>query len=116
MNSQASPADQKASIDFVNWLISSDAGKKFMVNDLGFIPPFSTFSEADQPSDPLAKEVVSYMSNKDLETIPWVFTTFPSQNFKDDFGQALAQYASGQMKWPEVVKLFKTEWAAEKTS
>lgn len=116
VNSKASPADQKASIDFVNWLISSDAGKKFMVNDLGFIPPFSTFSEADQPSDPLAKEVVSYMSNKDLETIPWVFTTFPSQNFKDDFGQALAQYASGQMKWPEVVKLFKTEWAAEKAS
>lgn len=116
INSQASPADQKASIDFVNWLISSDTGKKFMVEELGFIPPFSTFSEAEQPADPLAKEVISYMSNPELKTIPWVFTTFPSQTFKDDFGQALSQYAAGQMKWDEVVEMFKTGWAAEKQS
>ncbi|MCI6585229.1 MAG: ABC transporter substrate-binding protein [Mobiluncus sp.] len=116
INSQVSEADQKASIDFVNWLISSEKGKKFMVEDLGFIPPFNTFTEAEQPTDPLAKEVISYMSNPDLKTIPWVFTTFPSQTFKDNFGQALSQYAAGQMPWDKVVDLFKTEWAAEKTA
>ena len=114
--SKASEADQKASIDFVNWLISSDAGKKFMVGELGFIPPFDTFTESEQPSDPLAKEVVSYMSNKDLVSVPWEFTTFPSQQFKDDFGQALAQYAAGQMDWDKVVDLFKKSWEAEKQS
>ena len=46
--------------------------------------------------------------------MPWVFTTFPSQTFKDDFGQALAQYASGQMDWDAVVKLFVQEWSREK--
>lgn len=116
INSQVSEADQKASIDFVNWLISSDQGKKFMVEELGFIPPFNTFTDAEQPSDPLAKEVIAYMSNADLETIPWVFTTFPSQTFKDDFGQALSQYAAGQMKWDDVVKTFTEGWAAEKVS
>lgn len=114
INSQASEADQKASIDFVNWLITSETGKKFMVNELGFIPPFSTFSESEQPSDPLAQEVVKSMANPDTQTIPWVFTTFPSQTFKDDFGAALAQYAAGQMTWDDVVKQFVTQWQAEK--
>ena len=63
INSQVSEAKQKASIDFVNWLINSEKGNKYMVEDLGFIPPFNTFTEAEQPADPLAKEVVSYMSN-----------------------------------------------------
>lgn len=114
INSQASEADQKASIDFVNWLVSSEKGKKFMVEDLGFIPPFSTFTEAEQPTDPLAKEVVRYLSDTEKETVPWVFTTFPSQTFKDDFGAALSQYAAGQMEWEKVVELFVTEWKAEK--
>lgn len=114
INSQASEADQKASIDFVNWLISSEKGKKFMVEDLGFIPPFNTFTEAEQPTDPLAKEVIRYMSDTEKETVPWVFTTFPSQTFKDDFGAALSQYAAGQMDWDKVVELFTTEWKAEK--
>lgn len=114
INSQASEADQKASIDFVNWLVSSEKGKKFMVEDLGFIPPFSTFTEAEQPTDPLAKEVVRYLSDTEKTTVPWVFTTFPSQTFKDDFGAALSQYAAGQMEWDKVVELFVTEWKAEK--
>ena len=114
INSQVSEAKQKASIDFVNWLINSEKGKKYMVEDLGFIPPFNTFTDAEQPADPLAKEVVSYMSNTKLTTIPWVFTTFPSQTFKDDFGAALSQYAAGQMDWDKVVETFTTGWAAEK--
>lgn len=114
INSQASEADQKASIDFVNWLVSSEKGKKFMVEDLGFIPPFNTFTDAEQPSDPLAQEVVRYMSDSEKKSIPWVFTTFPSQTFKEDFGAALSQYAAGQMEWNKVVEIFTTEWKAEK--
>lgn len=114
INSQASEADQKASIDFVNWLVSSEKGKKFMVEDLGFIPPFNTFTEAEQPSDPLAQEIVRYMSDSEKNSIPWVFTTFPSQTFKEDFGAALSQYAAGQMEWNKVVEIFTTGWKAEK--
>ena len=114
INAKASEADQQASIDFVNWLVSSDEGKAHMVDDLGFIPPFDTFSESELSSDPLAQEVVRYMADDSLNTVPWVFTTFPSQQFKDDFGAALAQYAAGQMDWSKVVETFTTEWKAQK--
>ncbi|WP_205408235.1 ABC transporter substrate-binding protein [Actinomyces mediterranea] len=114
INSQASEVDQKATADFVNWLITSEKGKKFMVEKLGFIPPFSTFTEGDQPTDPLAQEVIKSMSDTEKTSVPWVFTTFPSQKFKDDFGAALTQYAAGQMTWDKVVEQFTTSWKAEK--
>lgn len=116
INSKASEADQQATIDFVNWLISSDAGKKAMVEDLGFIPPFNTLTEDEQPADPLARQVIAYMANDQVQNIPWVFPTFPSQAFKDEFGSALAQYAAGQTTWDDVVNVVVTEWKNEKVS
>lgn len=98
INSKASEEDQKATEKFLTWLFTSDKGKEFVTKDLGFISPFDTFGEKDQPTDPLAKEVVKYMSDKDLYNVDWNFTSFPSQAFKDFFGQALGQYASGEMK------------------
>lgn len=114
VNSQASEADQQASIDFVNWLFSSDEGKKFVVESLGFNAPFNTFGDDEIPNDPLAKEVVRYLGDENLSNVSWVFTTYPSQNFKDMFAQALAQYAAGNMEWSEAVDTFITNWAAEK--
>jgi len=38
---------------------------------------------------------------------------FPSQNFKNDFGAALLQYAQGTKQWSEVNKLVIDEWASE---
>lgn len=114
INSQAKPEDQKASIDFVNWLFTSEKGKAFVTNDLGFITPFDTFTEAEAPNDPLAKEIVKSMSNKDLYVVDWNFTSFPSQKFKDDFGQALGQYTSGSMSFDEVKQFFIDTWASEK--
>ena len=114
INSQASKADQEASIDFVNWLFTSETGKDHVTNNLGFIAPFNTFKDDETPQDPLAKEVLRYLGNEDLYNVDWNFTTFPSQTFKDDFGAALLEYCNGNMKWEDVKKLVVEEWEAEK--
>ena len=114
VNKNASEADQKATKDFINWMFTSDKGKDLVTNELGFIAPFDTFSEEEAPQDPLAKEVIKYLGNKDLYNIDWNFTTFPSQTFKDDFGAALLEYCNGNMKWDDVKKLVVDEWASEK--
>ena len=116
INSQAKPEDQAASIAFVEWLFNSDEGKKAVTNDLGFIAPFNTFSDDEKPTDPLAKEVLRYMSDSNLYTVNWCFTTFPSQTFKDDFGAALLEYASGSKSWDDVKQLVVDEWASEKAA
>ena len=114
VNNKASEADQKATKDFIDWLYTSDKGKDLVTNELGFISPFDTFSDEESPQDPLAKEVIKFLGDKDLYNVDWNFTTFPSQTFKDDFGAALLQYCNGNMKWDEVKKLVINEWASEK--
>lgn len=114
VNSQASPENQAASIAFVEWLFSSEEGKKAVTGELGFITPFSTFEEDEKPTDPLAKEVIRYMEDGTKTSIPWNFTSFPSERFKSDFGEALLEYASGSMSWEEVRQLVIDRWAAEK--
>ena len=114
INNKASEADQKASIDFVEWLFTSDTGKKHVTEELGFIAPFDTFEDAETPQDPLAQEVLRYLGNKDLYNVDWNFVSFPSQTFKDDFGAALLEYANGNMKWEDVKAKVVDEWASEK--
>ncbi len=113
INSQASEADRKASADFVYWLISSPTGKDYMVNQLGNVAPFTTFTEEEKPADPLAKSMLKIMESGKV-SIPWIFTTFPSQTFKDYFGSALLEYAQGTMDWNGVVSVVQEQWKAEK--
>ncbi len=113
INSQASEADRKASADFVYWLISSPTGKDYMVNQLGNVAPFTTFTEEEKPADPLAKSMLKMMESGKV-SIPWIFTTFPSQTFKDYFGSALLEYAQGTMDWNGVVSVVQEQWKAEK--
>lgn len=114
INNKASEADQKASIAFVEWLFTSETGKKHVTEELGFIAPFDTFKDAETPQDPLAKEVLRYLGNKDLYNVDWNFVSFPSQTFKDDFGSALLEYANGNLKWEDVKSKVVDEWANEK--
>ena len=115
VNSKVDEAKRQAAIEFLNWLTNEEKGKKEMVK-LGFISPFKTFSEDEQPDDPLAKEVVRYMNDNGLETISWNFTSFPSQTFKDNFGASLLEYAQGSKEWKAVVSDMKKDWAAEKAN
>jgi len=113
INSQASEALQKDAIDFLYWLYSSDSGKKYVTDSLGFIAPFDTFKDAERPDDPLTHEVLEWMEEDGINTIPWNFTIFPSQTFKDDLGAALLQYAQGSIEWDQVEKTAVESWKTE---
>lgn len=113
INAKASEAEQKAAADFIYWLYSSTTGKDFVTNKLGFIAPFDTFEENEKPTDPLAKEVLNWMSKDGVTSVAWNFTLFPSQTFKDNFGSALLQYAQGTKTWEEVKTQVVNDWASE---
>ena len=115
VNSQASAEDQQASVDFVNWLISSDEGKDYMVNSLGNTAPFTTFGDDEKPTDPLAKSMLASMESG-KKSVSWSFTSFPGQPFKDDLGAALLEYCNGNMTWDDVKDTFVTRWAEEKAA
>ncbi|MBQ1274931.1 MAG: ABC transporter substrate-binding protein [Cellulosilyticum sp.] len=112
INNKVSEEKQEMSVAFLEWLFSSDTGKSYVTNELGFIAPFNTFGENEQPSDPLAKEVSSWMQ-KDVTSVPWTFAAFPSEEFKNKFGDALLEYAQGQKDWNGVVSNVQEAWKTE---
>lgn len=114
INSKISEESKKTSLDFLNWLFSSEKGKKYVTEKLKFITPFSTFSEDELPDDPLAKEVVRYMRDENLETVPWIFTSFPSENFKLEVGSSLLDYVQGDSEWKKVADKVKDKWKSER--
>ena len=114
INSQASEEKQQASIDFINWLFTSDTGKGYVSGDLGFIAPFDTFNDDEKPADPLSKEVINWMEKENVESVKWTFQAFPSQNFKDTFAGALLEYVQGTKDWDYVVQTVRDSWKAEK--
>ena len=113
INSQASQEQQKLAEDFLWWLFSSETGKDYVTNQLGFIAPFDTFTEEERPDDPLAREILRFMESGDYTNINWIFTVFPNQTFKDDFGAALLQYAQGTESWEDVKATVVERWKAE---
>ena len=114
INKNVSKEKQEASLKFLEWLFSSETGKKYVTDKLGFITPFTTFTEDEQPKDPLAREITRYMSNGDLRNIPWVFTAFPSEAFKKEVGSSLLDYAQGDKKWEDVEKTVISKWKSER--
>lgn len=113
INSKATEEEQKAAADFIYWLYSSDTGKEYVTDEFGFIPPFDTFEEDEQPDDPLASEVLRYMKNTDVTTIPWNFTLFPSSKWKEDFGASLLSYVQGSKKFEDVITDAANSWKTE---
>jgi raffinose/stachyose/melibiose transport system substrate-binding protein len=115
INKKARDADRQASLDFLNWLFTSKEGKDHVVTNLGFIAPFDGFS-GERPGDPLGEQVLEWDAKSDAENVPWNFTLFPSQKFKDDFGSDLLLYAQGQKDWSEVAEDMRAYWTRERAA
>lgn len=115
INKNVSKEQQEESLKFLEWLFSSETGKKFVTEKLNFITPFKTFSENELPNDPLAKEISRYMKDDSVKNVPWAFNAFPGDAFKKKVGNALLDYAQGEKKWTDVKKTITTEWKSERS-
>jgi raffinose/stachyose/melibiose transport system substrate-binding protein len=116
INARAPQGDQDASLRLLEWLFSSPTGKKNVIEKLGFVAPFSPFGPTERPSDPLAKEMFRYLDDPGLSSVGWDFTTFPSQEFKNELGAALYQYALGNKTWEDLSRETVANWAAERAA
>ena len=111
INAKASEADQKASKDFLNWVVTSDEGIKALSEDMGFTTPFKTFDKV-KSDNPLVEEAVED-SKSGKQQVAWNFTMMPSEEWKNQLGQAMLAYAQGTGSWDDVRKAFVDNWKTE---
>ena len=111
VNSNASEADIQATLDFMNWCVTSERGTEAMANEMGFTIPFKAAVES---SNGFVKQDVAN-TEAGLTPVSWNFTTMPSGEWKNGLGEALTAYAADQTdaNWDAVKAAFVDGWASE---
>ncbi|WP_317321239.1 ABC transporter substrate-binding protein [Subdoligranulum variabile] len=109
VNSEAPEEDIQATLDFINWCVTSEEGTKAMAEDMGFVIPFKG---AQESSNVFVKQDQE-MTAAGKTPVSWNFTTMPSENWKNGVGSALTAYAAGTGDWDGVVTAFVEGWASE---
>lgn len=110
VNKNASEEDIQATLDFMNWCVTSETGTKSMAEDMGFTIPFKT---AVAPTNVFVKQDLEN-TEAGLTPVSWNFTTMPSEEWKNGVGTALTAYAAETGSWDDVVSAFVDNWAMEK--
>ena len=112
VNKNASEADIQATLDFLNWCITSDTGRDSLANTMGFLTPFKSFDDGYTPANKLIECADEYIA-AGKTAVSWNFASIPSESWKDGVGAALTEYAQGTGDWQAVVDAFVIGWEAE---
>ena len=111
INDKASDADKQATKDFLKWVITDEAGIESLSSDMGLTTPFKTFSDVESDNPLIQAAVADQNSGK--TAVSWNFTMMPSEEWKNQLGSALLEYAQGTGDWDSVKSAFVDGWKTE---
>ena len=111
VNSKASDADIKASLDFLNWVITSDEGREALNSTMGLSCPFDTFTGDYAPSNEFSA-VAQKLNDEGKKSVAWAFNSTPNvDDWRADVVSALTAYTDGTGDWDAVKTAFVDGWA-----
>ena len=106
VNAKASEADQKASLDFLYWVVTSDEGTKMMAEQFGPIP----FKNAKESANVFFNDANELMSEGKY-TVTWAFNYTPNvDDWRAGVVSALTEYSAGKGDWAAVENAFVAGW------
>ena len=109
INAKASEADQKASIDFLVWLVTDDEASAVYVEQLGAVP----FKNCPASTNKFVNDGNALL-NAGKTPISWAFNYTPNVDaWRATVVTALTAYSAGEAEWTEVEKAFVDGWAYE---
>jgi len=111
VNAKADQADIDATLDFIYWVVTSDAGTKMMAEQFGPIP----FKNAKESENVFFNDANEYMANGNY-TVTWAFNHTPNvDSWRAGVVSALAAYSADQTdaNWEGVKTAFVDGWAYE---
>ena len=109
VNNTSSDEDIQATLDFLYWCVTSEAGTSAMADKMGFVIPFKKAKDSTNPLITIANQYVA----DGKTSVDWCFSTMPSEEWKNGVGSALTAYAAGTGSWDDVVTAFVDGWAKE---
>ncbi|MFP4565078.1 MAG: ABC transporter substrate-binding protein [Spirochaetaceae bacterium] len=106
VNAQAGEAEQEAGKEFIDFMMVSDTGQRYAVEEFGYIPAYTGVSSEGLGG--VGKGILAY--TEEDRTVPWVFGQWP-----DGFAQQVAfnnlqAYVGGQQSWDETLEALDEGW------
>ncbi|MFC7321786.1 ABC transporter substrate-binding protein [Halobacillus campisalis] len=111
VNNESEEEVIQASKDFLDWMYTSEDGKKFVTEEFKFIPAYEGY-EDQNIADPISQEVYEYASAE--ETLGWVFMGAPTSWTEDSLGSAMQEYLGGDIEWEEVEEKAISGWESSR--
>ncbi len=109
VNAKASEADQKATLDFLYWVVTSDEGTTMMAEQFGPIP----FKAAKESSNVFFNDANALMAEGKY-TVTWAFNYTPNVDaWRQGVVDALLAYSAGTGDWAGVETAFVDGWATQ---
>lgn len=108
--SQSTEAEIEASKDFLNWMVSSEKGQDYYVNQFGFLPAYDNFTT--EPTDPVSQSVLSYTGSD--QTIEWMNSYYPPTAFPA-MAATMQKYLAGEVDRAGLVNEFQSYWSTVKS-
>ena len=109
VNKNASEEDIKATLDFMNWVVTSDAGTTMLAEQFGPCP----FKNAKTPENVFFAQANEYVANGNY-TVTWAFNWTPAvDDWRAAVVDALGKYSTGSGSWDDVKTAFVEGWAAQ---
>lgn len=110
VNKNVSKKEKEQAIAFLEWMYTSDEGATLVAEELGFYAPYKKFAKMKY-SNPLINEVLEWNEKENINNVPWIFPSYPSEEFKDALGKDLADYVNQDITWKALVANTKENWA-----
>ena len=111
VNAKADQADIDATLEFINWVVTSDEGTSMMAKEFGPIP----FKAAKESENVFFNDANEYMAAGNY-TVTWAFNHTPNvDSWRAGIVSALAAYSADQSdaNWDGVKVAFVDGWAYE---
>ena len=109
VNKNASEEDIKATLDFMNWVVTSDAGTTMLAEQFGPCP----FKNAKTPENVFFAQANEYVANGNY-TVTWAFNWTPAvDDWRAAVVDALSKYTTSNGSWDDVKTAFVEGWATQ---
>ena len=112
INDKASDADKKATKDFLKWVVTDQAGIDSISKDMGLTTPFKSFEKV-KSDNPLVQAEIAYQDSGKEAVSTRPTAMIPSEEWKNQLGSAMLEYAQGTGDWSAVKKAFVDNWKSE---
>ncbi|WP_240941761.1 ABC transporter substrate-binding protein [Paenibacillus sp. HB172176] len=89
--------------DFLNWMVSSETGQHYLVDEFKFIPAMTNIPFTNEQLGDIAASISEYSSAG--KTLPWVWAMLPD-GAPQEIGASMQAYAAGKMNKEELLASF----------